>query len=87
MSSLGPVTPYGLSEADAINGFIFRSPRHFNSVSYPFSSAPFKTSSTSVADNELCRMVARAAQGINVCEETLPIDIIEKMGPGGYYVT
>lgn len=40
-----------------------------------------------VADNELCGMVARAARGIDVCEETLAIDIIEAVGPGGHYLT
>jgi trimethylamine--corrinoid protein Co-methyltransferase len=40
-----------------------------------------------VADNELCGMVARAARGIKVCEETLATDIIEAVGPGGHYLT
>jgi trimethylamine--corrinoid protein Co-methyltransferase len=40
-----------------------------------------------VADNELCGMVARAVRGIDVCEETLAIDIIEAVGPGGHYLT
>ncbi len=40
-----------------------------------------------VADNELCGMVARAARGIDVREETLATDIIEAVGPGGQYLT
>jgi trimethylamine--corrinoid protein Co-methyltransferase len=40
-----------------------------------------------VADNELCGMVARVGRGIDVYEETLAIDIIEAVGPGGHYLT
>jgi len=40
-----------------------------------------------VADNELCGMVARAVRGFEVCEETLAVDVIEAVGPGGHYLT
>jgi trimethylamine--corrinoid protein Co-methyltransferase len=39
-----------------------------------------------IADNELCGMVTRAIQGIDVREETLALHVIERVGPGGNYL-
>ena len=40
-----------------------------------------------VIDNEICGMVARALRGIDVNDETLAIDVIENVGPGGQYLS
>ncbi|RLI43749.1 hypothetical protein DRO69_08950 [Candidatus Bathyarchaeota archaeon] len=40
-----------------------------------------------VIDNEICGMVARAIRGIDVNDETLAIEIIENVGPGGQYLS
>jgi trimethylamine--corrinoid protein Co-methyltransferase len=39
-----------------------------------------------VIDDEICRAVLRAVQGIEVNDETLAIDVIDKVGPGGHYL-
>lgn len=39
-----------------------------------------------VIDNELCGMVSRALRGIEVNEETLAVDVIKEVGPGGNYL-
>ncbi|MCR6692473.1 MAG: trimethylamine methyltransferase family protein [archaeon YNP-LCB-003-016] len=40
-----------------------------------------------VIDNELCGMVLRALRGIEVNDETLAVDVIEEVGPGGHFLT
>lgn len=40
-----------------------------------------------VIDNEILGMVMRAVDGIRVDEETLALDLIKQMGPGGNFVT
>ncbi len=39
-----------------------------------------------VIDDELCAMAYRLVEGIDVDEETLALDVIEKVGPGGHYL-
>jgi trimethylamine--corrinoid protein Co-methyltransferase len=39
-----------------------------------------------VIDDELCGMAYRLLEGINVDEEALAIDVIDKVGPGGHYL-
>jgi len=39
-----------------------------------------------VIDNEICGIVSRALRGIKITDETLAIDVIEKVGPGGQYL-
>lgn len=39
-----------------------------------------------VIDNELIGMVMRAVAGIEVNDETIALDVIKKVGPGGHYV-
>ncbi len=39
-----------------------------------------------VIDNEIVRMVQRAISGIEVNEETLAVDLIEKVGPAGTFL-
>ena len=40
-----------------------------------------------VMDNELLGMCERVLRGIEVTEETLAVDLIEKVGPSGNYIT
>jgi len=40
-----------------------------------------------VIDNEICKMVFRLAEGIEVNDETLALDLIHSIGPGGHYLT
>lgn len=40
-----------------------------------------------VIDNDICGMALRALKGIEVDEDRLAFDIIEKVGPGGNYLT
>ena len=40
-----------------------------------------------VIDNEIIGVIQRMLAGIKVNEETLGFDVIEKVGPGGHYVT
>jgi trimethylamine--corrinoid protein Co-methyltransferase len=40
-----------------------------------------------IIDNEICNMVNRSLSGIVVNEETLALDLIEEVGPGGEYIT
>jgi len=40
-----------------------------------------------VIDNEILGIIFRAARGIDVNDETLATDIIEKTGPGGHYLS
>jgi trimethylamine--corrinoid protein Co-methyltransferase len=40
-----------------------------------------------VIDNEINAMVGRVVQGIAVTEETLAVDTIEEVGPGGHYLS
>jgi trimethylamine--corrinoid protein Co-methyltransferase len=40
-----------------------------------------------VIDNEICGMVLRLAKGIDCTEETMAVDLIEKLGPGGDYLS
>ncbi|MEM4483065.1 MAG: trimethylamine methyltransferase family protein [Candidatus Methanomethylicia archaeon] len=39
-----------------------------------------------VIDNEICGMALRLARGVKVDEDTLAIDLIKKVGPGGMYL-
>ena len=39
-----------------------------------------------VIDNDICGMALRAQRGIEFNEETMAIDLIEKLGPGGTYL-
>jgi trimethylamine--corrinoid protein Co-methyltransferase len=39
-----------------------------------------------VIDDELCGMVLRALRGIEVDDETLAIDVIKEVGPGGHFL-
>ncbi|MDH5268280.1 MAG: trimethylamine methyltransferase family protein, partial [Candidatus Bathyarchaeota archaeon] len=39
-----------------------------------------------VIDNEICGMVSRALRGIKISNETLAIDVIERVGPGGQFL-
>ena len=39
-----------------------------------------------VIDDEICRAVLKAVQGIEVNDETLAVDVIDKVGPGGHYL-
>jgi len=39
-----------------------------------------------VIDDEICRAVLKAVQGIEVNDETLAVDVIHKAGPGGHFL-
>jgi trimethylamine--corrinoid protein Co-methyltransferase len=39
-----------------------------------------------VMDHEVCDMIARLLRGITVTDETLAVDLIDKVGPGGHYL-
>jgi len=39
-----------------------------------------------VIDDEICRAVLKAAHGIEVNDETLAVDVIDKVGPGGHFL-
>jgi trimethylamine--corrinoid protein Co-methyltransferase len=39
-----------------------------------------------VIDNEIIGLVMRAVDGIKVNEETIALDVIKKVGPGGHYI-
>ncbi|NIR87484.1 hypothetical protein GWO13_07965 [Candidatus Bathyarchaeota archaeon] len=39
-----------------------------------------------IIDDEICRAVLKSVQGIEVSDETLAVDIINKVGPGGHYL-
>jgi trimethylamine--corrinoid protein Co-methyltransferase len=39
-----------------------------------------------VLDDEICRAVLKAVQGIEVNDETLAVDVIDKVGPGGHFL-
>ncbi len=39
-----------------------------------------------VIDNEICRSVLAMAQGIKVDDETMALDVIHKVGPGGHFL-
>ena len=39
-----------------------------------------------VIDHEICDIIARILNGISVTEETLALDIIDKVGPGGHFL-
>lgn len=39
-----------------------------------------------VLDNEMLGMAMRAVQGIEVSEETLALDVIDRVGPGGHFL-
>jgi trimethylamine--corrinoid protein Co-methyltransferase len=40
-----------------------------------------------VLDNEICGMVLRLARGIDVNKETLALDLIKEVGPGGHFLS
>ncbi len=40
-----------------------------------------------VIDNEIAGMILRGQSGIEVNDETLAVDVIKKVGPGGHYLT
>jgi len=40
-----------------------------------------------IIDNEILGMVHRLISGVDVNQETLAVDIIENIGPGGNYIT
>ena len=50
---------------------------------YFFSSASFEEL---LLDDEICRAVLKAAQGIEVNDETLAIDVIDKVGSDGHFL-
>jgi len=37
-------------------------------------------------DDEICKAVLKAVQGIEVNDETLAVDVIDKVGPGGHFL-
>ncbi len=39
-----------------------------------------------VIDDEICRALPKLVQGIEVNDETLALDVIQKVGPGGHYL-
>jgi len=39
-----------------------------------------------VMDEEICRAVLKSVQGIEVNDETLAVDVIDKVGPGGHFL-
>jgi len=39
-----------------------------------------------VLDDEICRAVLKAVQGIEVNDEMLAVDVIDKVGPGGHFL-
>ena len=39
-----------------------------------------------VIDNDICGMALRAQRGIEINEETMAVDLIEELGPGGVYL-
>jgi trimethylamine--corrinoid protein Co-methyltransferase len=39
-----------------------------------------------VMDNEICKAVLKTVQGIEVNDETLAVDAIDKVGPGGHFL-
>jgi len=39
-----------------------------------------------VIDNEICRSVLAMAQGIRVDDETMALNVIHKVGPGGHFL-
>ena len=39
-----------------------------------------------IMDDEICRAVLKAVQGIEVNDETLAVDVIDKVGPGGHFL-
>ncbi len=39
-----------------------------------------------IIDDEVCRAVLKEVQGIEVNDETLAVDVIDKVGPGGHYL-
>ena len=39
-----------------------------------------------VVDNEILGMIARFLEGIEVTDETLAVDLIDKVGPGGHFI-
>jgi trimethylamine--corrinoid protein Co-methyltransferase len=39
-----------------------------------------------VLDHEIWDLIARILHGISVTEETLALDIIDKVGPGGHFL-
>jgi len=39
-----------------------------------------------VLDNDLIGMIIRLLEGINICDDTLALDIIDEVGPGGNYL-
>ena len=39
-----------------------------------------------IMDDEICRAVLKSVQGIEVNDETLAVDVINKVGPGGHYL-
>lgn len=40
-----------------------------------------------IIDNEICNMINRGLSGIRVSEETLALNLIKEVGPGGEYIT
>jgi trimethylamine--corrinoid protein Co-methyltransferase len=39
-----------------------------------------------VVDNEIASMIRRIVEGVEVNQETLALDVIEKVGPGGHFL-
>jgi len=39
-----------------------------------------------IIDDEICKAVLKAVQGIEVNDETLAVDVISKVGPGGHFL-
>jgi trimethylamine--corrinoid protein Co-methyltransferase len=41
---------------------------------------------TLVIDDELCRAILTSLQGVEINDETLALDVVHKVGPGGHYL-
>ena len=39
-----------------------------------------------VIDHEICGIIDRILRGITVTDETIGLDVIEKVGPGGHFL-
>jgi trimethylamine--corrinoid protein Co-methyltransferase len=59
-----------------------------NMLFYPGTMDHAKTISLEslLIDNEICGMAFRALQGVTVDDETIGVDLIEKVGPGQHYL-
>jgi trimethylamine--corrinoid protein Co-methyltransferase len=61
----------------------------FNFITYALGSIEFSVSvcyEKILIDHELLGMIERLAKGLCISDETLAVDIIEKVGPGGHFL-